>query len=127
MSCRCFCSPPHDVSKDVDLTINPVENCIYWVYAEIFDVPISDDYFGIIDGYLVLFDEKRFFISCSKYLVEVKSRVRQLKRFEDGKHDECFYQFESYLDERLTREIRGEYIYHIRGLCKECVLRRIDN
>ena len=68
--------------------------------------------------YLVLFDEKRFFISCSKCLVEVKSRVRQLKRFEDGRHDECFYQFESYLDERLTREIRGEYIYHIRGLCK---------
>ena len=83
--CRCFFSPPHDVSQDVDfereryLTINPVENYIYWAYAEVFDVRISDDYFGKIDGYLVLFDEKRFFISCSKCLVEVKSRVRQLK------------------------------------------------
>ena len=131
--CRCFFSPPHDVSKDVDferecyLTINPVENCIYWAYAEVFDVRISDDYFGIIDGYLVLFDEKRFFISCSKCLVEVKSRVRQLKQFEDGRHDQCFYQFESYLDERLTREIRGEYIYHIRGLCKECVFEYFNN
>ena len=64
--CRCFSSPPHDVSKEVDfekecyLTINTVENCIYWAYAEVFDVRISDDYFCIIYRYLVLFDEKGF-------------------------------------------------------------------
>ena len=125
--CRYFFSHPHDVSKDVDfereryLTINPVENCIYWAYAEVLDVRISDYYFGIIDGYLMFFDEKRFFILCDKCLVEVKARVWKLKRFEDGRHNECFHQIEFYFDERLTRDIRGEYIYHIRGLCKECV------
>ena len=83
--CRRFFSPPHDVSKDVDfereryLTINPVENCIYWAYAEVFDVCISDDYFGMIDRYLVLFDEKRFFISCSKCLVEELGNLNDLR------------------------------------------------
>ena len=49
-----------DFERERYLTINPVENCIYWAYAEVFDVRISDDYFEIIDRYLVLFDEKRF-------------------------------------------------------------------
>ena len=94
--CRCFFSSPHDVSKDMDferesyLTINPVENFIYWAYAEVFDVRFPDDYFDIIDGYLVLFDEKCFFISCSKCLVQVKLRVWQLKRFENGSTTSVF-------------------------------------
>ena len=64
--CRCFfCSQP-DISKDLDfeweryIEINKAENCMYWAHAEVFDVRTSDDCFGIIDGYLVLFDEKRF-------------------------------------------------------------------
>ena len=110
-------SSPHGTRRDLGfereryVKIDTSENCMYWAFSEVF----------------ILFDEKRFFISCSKCLVEIKSKVKQVKRFEDGRHDECFYQLESYLDERVSREIRGEYIYYIRGLCKDCVFEYFSN
>ena len=64
-----FFSSPHGTRRDLDfereryVKIDTAENCMYWAFVEVFDHDTSDDYFGIIDGYLVLIDEKhRFFL-----------------------------------------------------------------
>ena len=125
--CKCFFNSPLYISRDLDferehyVIINEAENCMYWAHAEVFDNRILDDYLALLMIIVSCMMENIFFISCSKCLVEIKSKVSQVKRFEDGRHEECFNQFESFLDERLSCEIRGEYIYHIRGLRKDCV------
>ena len=65
--CKFFFNSPLDISRDLDferehyVIINEAENCMHWAHAEVFDNRILDDYFGIVDDFLVLYNEKHFF------------------------------------------------------------------
>ena len=41
------------------------------------------------------------------------------KKFADGKNDECLDEIDTYFNERIEKEIRGQYIFQV---CRNCLL-----
>ena len=42
------------------------------------------------------------------------------KEFADGKHDECLDDIDTYFNERIEKEIKGQYIFQVWDL-KDCL------
>ena len=44
------------------------------------------------------------------------------KEFADGKHDECLDEIDTYFNEKIEKEIRGQCIFQVWDLCGNCLL-----
>ena len=64
-------------------------------------------------GLLTVYDGDWFFCSCSKCLLEIRTKYFFPKKFTDGRHDECIGEIETYLNERINKELKGEYIFQV--------------
>ena len=101
------------------IAINNFENCAFYCQREVPE--ISDEFFGVVDGLLTIFDEESYFCSCSKCIVEIRSKYSICCEFSNGRHESCLHQIDTYFNEKISREIRGEYIFQLWDLCNGCL------
>ena len=131
IACACECLavkvnfyPDKDFNDDYYAANSEIENCISWPSIEV-DHNFSDDFFGVVDGFMVLFDENNYYCSCALCLNKICSRLSKVlpENSNVNNHGDCINIISTYVQERLSREIRGEYIFQIRNICRYCVTR----
>ena len=69
-------------------------------------------------GLVTIFDRESYFCSCSKCIVEIRLKYSISCEFSDGRPLPCLHQIDTYFNERIRREIRGEYIFQLWDLCR---------
>ena len=69
-------------------------------------------------GLVAIFDRESYFCSCSKCIVEIRLKYSISCEFSDGRPLSCLHQIDTYFNERISREIRGEYIFPLWDLCR---------
>ena len=69
-------------------------------------------------GLVTIFDRESYFCSCSKCIVEIRLKYSISCEFSDGRPLSCLHQIDTYFNERISREIRGEYIFPLWDLCR---------
>ena len=89
-----------------------IENSIFWPSIET-DHNISDNVFGVVDGFMVLFDENNYYCSCGTCLNKIYTRLSEVPPESSNNHENCIDNICTYIQERVSREIRGEYIFQM--------------
>ena len=69
-------------------------------------------------GLVTIFGRESYFCSCSKCIVEIRLKYSISCEFSDGRPLSCLHQIDTYFNERIRREIRGEYIFQLWDLCR---------
>ena len=69
-------------------------------------------------GLVTIFDRESYFCSCSKCIVEIRLKYSISCEFSGGRPLSCLHQIDTYFNERIRREIRGEYIFQLWDLCR---------
>ena len=63
-----------------------------------------------------------FVLAVNAYWKLEQSILSLPKKFTDGTHEECIGEIETYLSERINKELMGEYIFQVWELCRDCLL-----
>ena len=114
--------PDKDFNEDCYAGNSEIENCIFWPSIET-DHNISDDFFGVVDGFMVLFDKNNYYCSCTACLNKIYSRLSKVPLENSNSHEDCIDIICTYIQERVSREIRGEHIFQIWDICRYCLIR----
>ena len=80
------------------------------------------EFFGVVDGLVTVFDGHIFFCFCSKCIVEIRTRYILRSLHAEGRHEIYLTEIDEYFYERVSRELRGEYIVQIWDLCRPCLI-----
>ena len=83
---------------------------------------ISENFFGVVDGLVTAYDGEHYLCSCSNSIIEIRKKYSIEKEFADGKQDEYLHEIDTYFNERIEKEIRGQYISQVWGLCRNWLL-----
>ena len=105
-----------DFDRKAYIAISNFENCTFYCQREVLE--ISDEFFDVVDGLVTIFDRESNFCSCSKCIVEIRLKYSISCEFSDGRPLSCLHQIDTYFNERIRREIRGEYIFQLWDLCR---------
>ena len=65
--------------------INDFENCAFYCQQEV-DELYYDEFFGVINGLVTVFDGEHYFCSCSKGILKIRSRYLICSEFTDGRY-----------------------------------------
>ena len=114
--------PDKDFNEDCYAGNSEIENCIFWPSIET-DHNISDDFFGVVDGFMVLFDKNNYYCSCTACLNKIYSRLSKVPLENSNSHEDCIDIICTYIQERVSREIRGEHIFQVWDICRYCLIR----
>ena len=77
-----------DFDRECYIKIQDFESCIFYCGQEL--PKISDNFFGVINGLITVFDGERYFCSCSICRLEIGENCSLKKEFADGRHAGCF-------------------------------------
>lgn len=80
------------------------------------------EFFGVVDGLVTVFDGHIFFCFCSKCIVEIRTRYILRSLDADSSHEDCIPETDEYFYERVSRELRGQYIFQIWDLCRPSLI-----
>ena len=68
-------------------------------------------FFRVVDGFIVLFDENNYFCSGTTCLSNIYSRLSEVPSESSNNHEDCIDIICTFIQERVSREIRSEYIF----------------
>ena len=72
---------------------------------------------------MILFDENNYYCSCALCLNKIFNRLSKvpLENSNVNNHEDFIDIISAYVQERVSREIRGEYIFQIWDICRYCL------
>ena len=113
-----------DFNDDYYAANSEIENCIFWPSHEV-DHNILNYIFGVVDGFMVLFDENNYYCSSTSCLNKIYNRFSKVPPENSLKivHEDCTDINSTYIQERVSKEIMGEYIFQTWDICRYCLTR----
>ena len=124
-ACKCLllkgkCYNDIDFDRECYVAVDDFEACVFYCQNEVPE--ISEIFFGVVDRLVTAYDGEHYFYSCSNCIIEIRKKYSIEKALADGKHDECLDEIDTYFNERIEKEIRGQYIFQVWDLCRNCLL-----
>ena len=116
-TCECLTiignlDPDQDFNENHYTGNSEIGNCIFWFPIET-DHNISEDCFEVVGTFMVLFNENNYYFSCTTCLSKIYSRLSEVPPENFNNHEDCIDKICAFIQERVSREIRDEYIFHI--------------
>ena len=108
-----------DFDRERYVAFDDFEACVFHYQNQVPE--ISENFFGAVDGLVTAYDEQHYFCSCSNCIIETRTKYSIEKQFTDGKHEECLDEIDTHFNERIEKEIRGQYIFQVWDLCRNCL------
>ena len=93
--------PDKDFNGDNYAANSEIENCIFWPSIET-DHNISDDFFGVVDGFMGLSDKRNYYCSCATCLNKIYSRLSEVPPENSNNHEDCTDIICTYIQERIS-------------------------
>ena len=109
-----------DFDRECYVAIGDFEAWVFYCQNEVPE--ISENFFGVVDGLVTAYDGEHYLCSCSSCIIEIRKKYSIEKEFADGKQDECLDEIDTYFNERIETEIRGQYISQVWDLCRNWLL-----
>ena len=108
-----------DFDRECYVTIDDFEACVFYCQNEVPE--ISENFVGVVDGPITAYDGEHYFCSCSNHIIEIRKKYSIDKDFADGKHNKI-EEIDTCFNEKFEKEIRGQYIFQVWDLCRNCRL-----